>query len=103
MNLGFLLPDLGSRLRGLPAFYIQPPSDELLQAILMKLMNDRQLMVNPEMIHYLLPRMDRSFAAAQSLVKAIDEYSLAHHRKITIPLLRDVLYNAYKDESPFTG
>ena len=64
------LADLGSRLRALPVVGIEPPDDILVAALLVKQFADRQIRVAPGVIAYLLPRMERSFAAAAQLAEA---------------------------------
>jgi chromosomal replication initiation ATPase DnaA len=90
-QLDFRLPDLTSRLRALPACGIAAPDDELLAALLHKLFSDRQLVVDSDVIEFLLPRMERSFPSVQHLVEAIDMASLSQRRRITIPLVKQVL------------
>ena len=85
------LADLVSRLGALPAVAIGAPDDALLGAVLVKLFHDRQLPVSQDVIAYLLARMTRSFAAAHAVVAEIDASAMAAHRRVTIPLVRDVL------------
>ena len=85
------LPDLASRLRAAPVVEIGLPDDSLIEAILVKMFLDRQLKIEPGVISYLLPRMERSFAVARALVLKLDEAALAQQRTITIPLARDVI------------
>jgi chromosomal replication initiation ATPase DnaA len=85
------LPDLRSRLAALPAVAIGAPDDLLLGAVIAKLFRDRQLQVGAEVVDYLLPRMERSLSAAQSLVVALDGAALAGRRPITVALARTVL------------
>lgn len=85
------LPDLRSRLNAMPAVAIGAPDEALISAVLVKLFADRQLKVSPEVVSYMLARMERSFAAARELVAAIDERALAERREITVPLVRDVV------------
>ena len=87
----FVLPDLASRFRAAPSVAIHAPDDMLLASILCKLFCDRQLSVNNDVITYLLPRMERSFAAAQELVRLADRRALSERRKISVPLMRLVL------------
>jgi chromosomal replication initiation ATPase DnaA len=63
----------------------------LLKAVLVKLFADRQLNVEPAVIEYLSPRMERSMAAADRVVGAIDGLALATHRKVTRPLAAEAL------------
>jgi chromosomal replication initiation ATPase DnaA len=63
----------------------------LLKAVLVKLFADRQLNVEPAVIEYLSLRMERSMAAADRVVAAIDRLALAMHRKVTRPLAAEAL------------
>ena len=93
-NIGsqsILLPDLASRLRAAPQVEIRAPDDDVLQAVLVKMFHDRQLKVEPGVISYIVPRIERSFAAARALVARIDESSLAEKRSVTVPLVRNII------------
>lgn len=91
-NVG--IPDLGSRLAAAPSAAIGAPDDDLLAAVIVKLLSDRQLKVGTDVVAYLLPRIERSFAAARRIVAAIDTAALAETRKITVALVREVLEKA---------
>ncbi|MFN4089871.1 MAG: DNA replication protein [Alphaproteobacteria bacterium] len=85
------LPDLRSRLRAAASVSVRPPDDVLMAAVIAKLFDDRQLRVGQGVIDYVLPRMERSFAAARALVAALDAESLAGKRPITVALARGIL------------
>ena len=85
------LADLASRLRAAPVARLEAPDDALLAAVLVKLFADRQIAVAPDLIRYLLARMERSFAAAEALVAALDRAGLSRHRPITARLAAEVL------------
>ena len=85
------LPDLTSRMQAAPVAGIGPPDDALLAGLLVKLFSDRQLSVPPTLIPYLLTRMERSFAAAQALVAALDSAALAEGRAVSRALAARVL------------
>ena len=63
----------------------------LLQALLVKLFADRQVQPSPEVLTYLVARIERSFDFARRLVEAIDRASLRAKRPVTLPLAREVL------------
>lgn len=90
-RIDFVVADLASRLRAAPSVSIHAPDDALLSSILLKLFKDRQLRVNEDVITYLLPRMERSFAAARDIVARADQLALAEKRSISVPLMRQVL------------
>ncbi len=80
---GLSTPDLISRLRLAPVARIQPPDDELLKAVLVKLFLDRQLIVDTGVIDAVALRIPRSFAQARGVVQAIDRASLERGRRVT--------------------
>lgn len=88
---GLTLPDLDSRLRGTTAVALEAPDDALLSALLVKLLADRQLTPKPDLVPYLLSRMDRSFAAAIDMIKQLDAASIALKRPVTRALASQVL------------
>lgn len=101
------LADLRSRIAAAPAAAIEPPDEDLVAALLMKLFADRQLKVGDEVFTFLLARMDRSFDAARRLVVALDEAALDARRNLTIPLAGEVLRQVGPDgrggEKPGSG
>lgn len=84
------LPDLASRLQAAPAVEIGPPDDELFRALLVKLAADRQLLMGPDVVHYLTQRLERTFAAAEAAVSALDRAALGK-RAVTIPLAGEIV------------
>jgi chromosomal replication initiation ATPase DnaA len=96
---GTRLADLSSRLKALPVAPILPPDDRLIHAVLIKLFADRQMVIAEDVVDFLTARMERSFEAARRLVAGIDTAALAAHRRVTVPLARDVLRSLYPDEA----
>ena len=87
------LPDLASRLQAFQMLRILEPDDQAIRVILVKLFHDRQLGVDPDLIDYLVPRMERSFASAQKMVEQLDSYSLANKANITVKFAQKTLFN----------
>lgn len=85
------LADLASRLGAAPVARLEAPDDALLAAVLVKLFADRQLAVGPDLVAWLLGRIDRSFAAAEATVAALDRAGLARRRPVTARLAAEVL------------
>ncbi len=90
------LGDLASRLNAAPQAGIGRPEDSLIAQVLVKQFRDRQLQVADDVIQFMVSRMERSFAAARSMVAAIDDLALAERRNITVPLVRRVLERSNK-------
>ena len=91
MAWGVTLPDLASRLKAATTVEIGPPDDLLLSQILMKLFADRQLALDDKVIAYIVPRMERSLAAAQAIVERLDRLALARGTRINRALAAEVL------------
>jgi len=85
------LPDLASRLAGVPAVAVLAPDDTLLAAVLAKHFTDRQVDVAPEVIAYLVKQIERSFTAAETMARRLDQAAMARRAPITIKLARDLL------------
>jgi chromosomal replication initiation ATPase DnaA len=85
------LPDLSSRLRAITAVEIRQPSDDLLTALLMRLLADRQLAVTQAVQEWLLLRLPRSPSALREAVVRLDRASLASGSAITRSLAAKVL------------
>ena len=88
------LPDLASRLRALPVVTLAAPDDAMLRAVLVKLFADRQLAVDDGLISFLMVRIERSFAAARSVVAALDREALRRQRPVTRALAGEILGSA---------
>ncbi len=85
------MPDLASRLAVLPVARVAPPDDTLLSSLMVKLFADRQVQVAPGVIQYLSRRIERSFAAVEGAVEALDRLSLARKKPVTRALAAEVL------------
>lgn len=85
------LPDLRSRFAACPSVGVSAPDDAVLTVLMHKLAADRQIALGKEVVAYLLPRVERSFAAIAELIHAIDVHALARRRQITPALAGEVL------------
>ena len=88
---GLATRDLLSRLRLAPAVEIGEPDDALVRSVLVKLFMDRQIVVDGSVIDYLALRIERSLAAARSIVMTLDQEALAAGRAVTRPMAAEVL------------
>ena len=67
------------------------PDDALVRAVLVKMFIERQIVVDTAVIEYIATRIERSIAAAQAVVEALDREGLARGRRITRPLAAEIL------------
>ena len=85
------IADLASRLKSLPVAALTAPDEALLRAVLVKLFADRQLAVDESLLGYLLKRIERSVAAARSVVAVLDQEALRQKRPLTRALAAEIL------------
>ena len=85
------LPDLRSRLAATPQIAINPPDDQLIADLIVKLLGDRGIAVPPELPAFLVPRIERSHVAVQQVVEALDRAALSHHRRMTVAMAKRAL------------
>ena len=90
-RMHFALPDLQSRLNIIPSVAIGEPDDAMLAALLVKLFNDRQIMISQDVLNYTLQNMQRSFSFAIKLVKEIDLISLAKKRAVSTTIVKEAI------------
>ena len=90
-QINFELPDLKSRLLSMPQVSIGLPDDRLLKNLLIKQFLDKGILVEMDVIDYLIKRIDRSFEAISKLVAKIDFKSLEKAKKITIPFIKNTI------------
>ncbi|MBV9064602.1 MAG: hypothetical protein JO004_02395 [Methylobacteriaceae bacterium] len=99
---GFQLPDLVSRLRRATVAEIFSPDADLLRAVLVKLLVDRQLTIEISVIDYVLTRLEPTLDAVRRLVDGLDREALSRGRRITRPVASDVLeaLHAREEQEP---
>ena len=90
INFGF--KDLSSRLKTFSNLEINQPNDEMLLAILTKLLVERQFIIKSnEIFEYIIRRVDRTYQGINDIVKKLDILSLEKKRQLTIPLIKEIL------------
>jgi chromosomal replication initiation ATPase DnaA len=85
------LPDLRSRLNALLTADLAAPDDTVLEGVLVRFFRDRHIRPDPDVVPYLLKRMERSVTAAAVLVRRLDEAADASGRGVTRVLAREIL------------
>ena len=91
-EIDFKYKDLSSRLRTFSILEINQPNDEMLLAILTKLLVDKQFIINSnDIFEYILRRVDRTYQGINEIVNKLDILSLEKKRQLTIPLIKEIL------------
>jgi len=88
---GLRTADLLSRLRLAPTVAIGPPDDALMRAVLVKLLIDRQLVIDTSVVGYIALRLERSLDAARTFINALDREALARQCRISRAIAAEVL------------
>jgi chromosomal replication initiation ATPase DnaA len=87
----FKTPDLQSRMRRIPQATISPPDDQLMQALLVKMFVDRQMIVDIALVNFLSLRIERSFKAARDTVETLDRETMVRSKRLTRQLAAKIL------------
>ena len=89
-----LREDLRTRLGWDLVYRLEQLSDQDRAAALRERAQARGLRLGDEVLGWILTHCDRDMGRLTALVDALDRYSLARHRPITLPLLKDLLADA---------
>jgi len=92
-ELGWLLPDLASRLSWGPVFQIKPLNDDDKLLVLQGRAQRRGIELSDEVGLYMLRRFPRDIRFLCDVLDALDRASLAAQRRVTIPFIKAVFEN----------
>ena len=91
VDIKFNLPDLKSRSKNFLLQNIEKPDDELIFALLVKNLSDRQISLEKKLISYIIKRIDRSYSKIFDFIYKIDEISLKKKKSIDLKIIKEVL------------
>ena len=91
VNLNFKLSDLKSRSKNFTLTSIENPDDDLIFALVLKNLSDRQISINKKLIDYIIKRIDRSYSNISDFVYKIDQLSLKKKRSIDFRIIKEAL------------
>ena len=91
VNINFKLNDLKSRAKNFLLQNIEKPDDELMFAIILKNLSDRQISIDKKLIEYIIKRIDRSYSKIFDFIYKIDELSLKKKRPIDFRIIKEIL------------
>ena len=90
-KFNFNLNDLKSRAKNFLIQDIQKPDDELIFALLIKNLSDRQIIIEKKLVNYIVKRIHRSYSKIFDFIYKIDEMSLKKKKSININLVKEIL------------
>ncbi|MGN6375105.1 MAG: HdaA/DnaA family protein [Sphingomonas sp.] len=85
------LPDLRSRLAATPILQLGPPDDVLMRALFERQFYRRGLDARPELVDWLIARVERSHIAVMRAVDVLDQEVLERRKRLSVPLARATL------------
>lgn len=88
------LPDLRSRVASAPHVRIEEPDDELVRALLEAGFYRAGSAFSADVIDWLARRIERSYAAVDTVLALLNQASLSSNRKISIPFAKEALQRA---------
>ena len=91
VNISFDLPDLKSRSKNFLLQNIEKPDDDLIFALILKNLSDRQISVEKKLIDYIINRIDRSYGKIFDFIYKIDEISLKKKKSIDFKIIKEAL------------
>ena len=91
VSINFKLDDLKSRTKNFILQNIEKPDDELMFALVLKNLSDRQISLDKKLINYIIKRIDRSYSKIFDFIYKIDEISLKKQRSIDLKIIKEVL------------
>ena len=91
VDINFNLIDLKSRSKNFLLQNIEKPDDELIFALILKNLSDRQISIDKKLINYIIKRIDRSYGKIIDFIYKIDEVSLKKKRSIDFKIIKEVL------------
>jgi len=91
VEINFSLLDLKSRTKNFIIHKIEKPDDELMFALILKNLSDRQISIDEKLINFIIKRIDRSYSNIFNFIYKIDELSLKKRKPIDFKLIKEVL------------
>jgi len=89
--VGFNLSDLLSRLKKLLKYNVANLDDEDIEAAINLIIEHNSINIGDKEVNYILNHAKRDIAYIKQILFKLDEYSLSTKKKITIPLIKEII------------
>ena len=90
-EIKFRLKDLRSRTKNCLLAKIENPDDELMFALILKNLSDRQITIDKKLIDFIIKRIERSYSKIFEFIYKIDKISLKKKKSIDFKIINDAL------------
>ena len=91
VDFTYKLDDLNSRSKNFILSVIDKPEDDLMFALILKNLSDRQISIDKKLINFIIKRIDRSYGKIFDFIYKIDEISLKRKKPIDFKIIKEVL------------
>ena len=91
VDFKFKLKDLNSRSNNFILSKIDKPSDDLIYALILKNLSDRQISIDQKLIEFIIKRIDRTYGKISDFIYKIDEISLKRKKPIDFKIIKEAL------------
>ena len=90
-EIEFKLEDLKSRTKNCLLASIENPDDELMFALILKNLSDRQITLDKKLIYFIIKRVERSYGKIFEFIYKIDKISLKKKKSIDFKIINEAL------------
>ena len=90
-EINFKLKDLKSRTKNCLLAKIENPDDELMFALILKNLSDRQITLDKKLIDFIIKRVERSYGKIFEFIYKIDKISLKKKKSIDFKIINEAL------------
>ena len=87
----FKSDDLNSRSKNFLLSTIEKPGDDLMYALILKNLSDRQISIDKKLINFIIKRITRSYGKISDFIYKIDEISLKRKKSIDFKIIKEAL------------
>ena len=91
VDIEFKLSDLKSRAKNFLLQKIEKPDDDLMFALILKNLSDRQISLDKKLIDFIIKRIDRSYGKIFDFIYKIDKISLKRKKPIDFKIIKEAL------------
>ena len=90
-EIDFKIEDLKSRTKNCLLAKIENPDDELMFALILKNLSDRQITLDKKLIDFIVKRVERSYGKIFEFIYKIDKISLKKKKSIDFKIINEAL------------
>jgi len=91
VDFSYKLEDLNSRSKNFLLSAIEKPEDDLMFALILKNLSDRQISIDKKLVDFIIKRIHRSYGKIFDFIYKIDEISLKRKKPIDFKIIKEAL------------